>query len=1516
MKITNYLITAALALAAISPGRTEAKESFSKHRVLSPTTAKSLPVKLHSEQLKTRADRPWLMKTKKRKDSKFLTTHTSIKKTGKSASAKLLLPIKSAQQPTTLYGNLTYTYDWDYYGNPQMGIYSFSADMSNDPIGIIIDPVLQTTCGVMFEGAFYGYSYDALEDIEYWIVYDIDKGILIRQEPVDFSYEATDLTYDKQTGLIYGCFLNEEGYDFEFCSINPTTLERTVINDTNFTQYGRLVALATHPDGRMFGITLEGVLEQIDPSTGDITTIASVGLPISNYVQTATFDPYTGNMYWIANTADGEYLTIIDIDKLSLGYIGEFYNLEQWSGLYIPGEVIEDSAPAKVENLYINFCEGSTKGEITFNLPQLNYGGDSLSSEVDYTILIDDVAIVNDSGLPGAMINHSISSATGYHKFEVVPSNSFGKGEVARQRVWIGYDTPLPVTNVSLTFDDRKALLTWTAPQSGIHGGYVDLSETTYTITRLPDNVIVATDWKSTTYTEEVPDNSLTAYRYIIVPTFKGLIGKETVSNKVWNGRAFEVPYSNDFSDEESWGLISILDFDDYESDPEEPYAYRDNWWICDGYNGNDLRIVFTENQDDWAILPPMHMTTGRDYAFYGPYSTNADKNIILENIEIFIGEGDDLTTYTQLDYTLYNEDDIDYIKSIYVPSSEGDYRFALHATGPYESCFWALEGINIDVNDIFGAPDSVSDFKVTAAPDGSLCANVSFNAPILKCNGESLTSIDTIDIEVDGNIVKSFVFPVPGEFIEYQINNLSKDSHLFCVAAYNSAGCGRKASQKTFIGYDIPGNVPDLVLSDNVDNISIKWSEPITGVNGGYIDRSSLVYALYCYDSTYGNFDGIGETSNTEWTHQPVMSGEQRLLEYAIEPRTADGEGEATISSPIAVGDAWSLPFRETFTRADLDNNLWWNDNYYNTFYIAPGYITTGDDMDHSGGLACYTSDTAGSITSGKISLEGTINPAIIIGVYHFPNVNNTLCIGVTDDKGNLHTLHTVNDINDGSQEGWRQLVVSLDKVKNSRYVNLVLTATCENYDVPVMVDNIRVRDLLEENLTSYITTKDFYTKGCNATVDVLVENYGLNDAKDYTIQLLADGEEVTSVKGIPLQFSEEKKYTLSFPISSVNENREIKLEVKVIYPIDNYPEDNTHTAIVSLRDNAFPAPTSLAAHYSDNNETIVSWETPEIKENRYTTEDFETYTAWIKDGIGDWITLDQDGEITYSHSMIYWPNAKEPHAYMVFNPSQADSNYENLIEAGYDFTPYSGEQYLASFCPDEWYASNTQSDDWLISPELSGKSQTIKFMAKSLAWVEDINIYYSTDSNLIESFIPLEEWVEVPSKWTEFEVELPEGTKYFAIRHISIEQWALFIDDIKYRCPADDLTPLGFNVYRDGEKIAELDWDTLSFIDVNAFGQEYIYKVTACYDLGESAPVAITVKPSGLSSIVHNGKIADEGKVIAVYGYEGMPIEISSVDGKLIYSGIPDKTLRVNATSGIYIIKTKNATKKLIVK
>ncbi|MDE6831929.1 MAG: choice-of-anchor J domain-containing protein, partial [Muribaculaceae bacterium] len=381
----------------------------------------------------------------------------------------------------------------------------------------------------------------------------------------------------------------------------------------------------------------------------------------------------------------------------------------------------------------------------------------------------------------------------------------------------------------------------------------------------------------------------------------------------------------------------------------------------------------------------------------------------------------------------------------------------------------------------------------------------------------------------------------------------------------------------------------------------------------------------------------------------------------------------------------------------------------------------------------------------------------------------------------------------------------------------------------------------------------------------------------------------------------------------------------VELDYALDMLDTDNSAELEVVVRTNTLPTVTDLAAEPADNGAKLT-WSAPAgAKAKVATTENFDAaYIGW-KSEIEGWTFLDLDRGFIGGIGSKQLPVSGRQ-SFFVFNNTLSALQNGNIAA----FAAHSGNQFLCSMY--STIGDNmVQSDDWAITPELSGEPQVISLYASSFQsdpgetqYLETFQLLYSTTDTDPESFTLIEEYVKIPATWREYKAYVPEGTKYFAIRCVSYNQYMLFIDDVKYvakNAATESVTPAAYNIYRDGLKLNDEPVAANTFIDETIDHKStYKYHVSALYDATESLPsneVIYDSTKSGVDAVGYDTvTISTSAGVITVAGAEGADITVVAADGKVIAAEKGLAVNRFNVQPGIYIVKAADTVVKVSVR
>lgn len=229
----------------------------------------------------------------------------------------------------------------------------------------------------------------------------------------------------------------------------------------------------------------------------------------------------------------------------------------------------------------------------------------------------------------------------------------------------------------------------------------------------------------------------------------------------------------------------------------------------------------------------------------------------------------------------------------------------------------------------------------------------------------------------------------------------------------------------------------------------------------------------------------------------------------------------------------------------------------------------------------------------------------------------------------------------------------------------------------------------------------------------------------------------------------------------------------------VNDHTQNITATAAGTTYTWATPSPNAAPSRAGETQTVTESFE----DENMFPAFSLGGITATQHTGsFGDWKLYDSTGANVWTASQLDWDNEGEPQAWMPFNGytvAQAE--------------PRTGNKYIESVTPITQEESNTnggvwaaKADSWLISPELSGRAQTISFyerVFKSSWGPETFEVLYSTTDNNPSSFTLAQSFTTNTETWALQQVSLPEGAKYFAIRHTSEStHYGMMIDDVTY--------------------------------------------------------------------------------------------------------------------------------------
>lgn len=646
----------------------------------------------------------------------------------------------SAQTPVTLYGVNTYDTNQN-----MSGVYTVEAVENAQPELYWGNSEMLGNGGAVYDNEkLYILSYLNFNDMLIWwyLICDIEAQTHTCIYPDDFGIAdaGSAQTYDPTTGTAYSICLNaDDPTKFTLSTINLADGAKKKVADIE----QQLVAMSFTANGILYGIGVDGNLYTVDKTDASLTLIGATGIHPKSSNQSAAIDYETNVMYWSSYTDDGGVLYSVDLTSGQATLLSKYDDSHQFVGLFIKQSTKKAGAPEAATNLDISFDKATTNGSITFTAPTLDTNGTDLSGELTYQVKLNDDILTKGFTQPGHSTEAKFTSpVTGNCIFTVITANDFGHSLPANVSTWVGMDTPLKVENCVLTNDNSTLTLSWTLPEKGINGGYVDPELTRYIIDRGPYDTNVAEAHEGTTFTEKLDFTGVNPVLYRITPFVDDKVGEPELSNSILVGEYMEPPFAEDFTD--PFRSMVFKTITSYNPDDVAGWMYNFDagMIICEWpWSSND--------HDAWFISAPILLeadkyyqvkTTLRSEGMYN-HDTQEYDDVYAGVLSLHLGSEptvESMATGIIAPFEITCKDFKVYESDKFTVQSTGTYHIGYHMSGRRSIYYAFLQRLEVEPVDGSGIADANAESKFAVQLSGNLLA---IDNP--SCCNVSVTAID-----------------------------------------------------------------------------------------------------------------------------------------------------------------------------------------------------------------------------------------------------------------------------------------------------------------------------------------------------------------------------------------------------------------------------------------------------------------------------------------------------------------------------------------------------------------------------------------------------------------------------------------------------------------------------------------------------------------------------------------------------------------------------------------------------
>ncbi len=788
-------------------------------------------------------------------------TNTKNGLTANTKSKSKAVSISSKFNGRTIYGNMIYTNEWADMSITDVpyGFYSFNIDNSDSPTFTPLLTNMSYNCyaGTYGAGKFYSIRPISLLGVLTSVSYStfttnpwaLEKGVMLGSDDNYATYDmiASVMAYDVTSNQVYALEYNEDLTGLYWTTFNKETYSFDIISRWKG-GFSALALIAT-PDGNMYCIGAGGDFYSINKETGIPSLIGNTGVTPLLYAQSATYDSKTGTILWSAVTSNGSDLYSIDISSGVASYIRSFPENNQIVGMYILDNDAVDDAPAKINDLKIEYAQAGGLGTtISFSAPSKTYSGQALTGNVNLKLFVDGEVIRDEYVAPGTTYSIPYNFTNDNHYVMACAVNTAGISPYESTYFYSGYDIPKAVQNLSYSIEDGISKIDWNAPAGGVNDGYVNPDSLFYKVHRFPGKVLVADNLKETNFSETTPTEMQNYFYSVTAYNGKNKASVADSTNSINYGTSFSVPYVQTFDGTNPLEFFTIFDGN---NDKQK--------WTLNSYSKwvSVNTIAGKKVSSDWLNTPRVRLSTGVKYKL-----TFAVKGFSTypENLKVLLGTNPlDTTTFATTlkdmpNMVMPNFTDQNVEFSV---AEAGDYAVGFYAYSDYtKSSMIAINKIIIEVIGSIGAPDSVSDLTVTRNTNDELAATIAFTTPSKDLDNENLESITKVNI-FRGEAtepVYTFDSPATNTQLSWTDTNVPKVGvTTYRVVAENENGIGKYSAASDFIGIY---TAPYLETFDTKEARDLYTSEiNLTGANDWVYNATKKAINYYNFCLTTGDF-------------------------------------------------------------------------------------------------------------------------------------------------------------------------------------------------------------------------------------------------------------------------------------------------------------------------------------------------------------------------------------------------------------------------------------------------------------------------------------------------------------------------------------------------------------------------------------------------------------------------------------------------------------------------------------
>jgi hypothetical protein len=287
------------------------------------------------------------------------------------------------------------------------------------------------------------------------------------------------------------------------------------------------------------------------------------------------------------------------------------------------------------------------------------------------------------------------------------------------------------------------------------------------------------------------------------------------------------------------------------------------------------------------------------------------------------------------------------------------------------------------------------------ASAGGGLSATLRWINPHLTSEGDPLGSLTAVMVydSLGTTLLHTITDAQMGETGQWEFTVETAGTYSYNVVAQNSVGAGSMAFVSGIIGTpDVAPGAPTHVTftkDDNAKTATLAWNAPLVGINGGWIDASTLTYSVKRITNAFDPDTlqiATGLTATT-FTDEFMVNGEKdeeaSNYRYLVTASNSLGTGGTAATDMQTVGMPFTVPYSMGFERI-YENGVvvskenfgaWKANNLSESPYLSKGWtyqnfhgtvVPTGSGHNSTWGVMVSSSEEKNDyLFTPKIAME-----------------------------------------------------------------------------------------------------------------------------------------------------------------------------------------------------------------------------------------------------------------------------------------------------------------------------------------------------------------------------------------------------------------------------------------------------------------------------------------------------------------------------------------------------------------